>query len=152
VAIDFLLPVAYGSGLMLVVIGLGRHSRKEGTGLPPAAILALVCLSVGVLTDFTENGFAVAALRGNAQAVAALGSASILKYGIIAIAGPLTSSLITGPDGVARLVAVALRYLLPLDLALIVSNLVPGFTQTAPLTFMLFLGLLALFARRVADG
>lgn len=151
-ALDFLFPVAFGSGLMLLVIGLGRHSRKEGAGLPPAAILALVCLTIGVLADFTENGFAVAALRGNVHAVDALSSATILKYGIIAVAGPLTSSLIAGRDGVARLVVLALRYLLPLDLALIASNLVPAFTQTAPLTFMLFLGLLALFARRVANG
>lgn len=151
-ALDFLFPVAFGSGLMLLVIGLGRHSRKEGAGLPPAAILALVCLTIGVLADFTENGFAVAALRGNVHAVDALSSATILKYGIIAVAGPLTSSLIAGRDGVARLVVLALRYLLPLDLGLIASNLVPAFTQTAPLTFMLFLGLLALFARRVANG
>lgn len=151
-ALDFLFPTAFGSGLMLLVIGLGRHSRQEGAGLPPAAILALVCLVVGVLADFTENGFAVSALRGNVHAVDALGAASIFKYGIISVAGPLTSSLIVARDGVARLVVLALRYLLPLDLALIVSNLVPTFTQTAPLTFMLFLGLLALFARRVANG
>ena len=151
-AIDFVFPVAFGSGLMLLVIGLGRHSRKEGAGLPPAAILALVCLMLGVLADFTENGFAVAALRGNAHAVDALSSASIFKYGIISVSGPLTSSLIPGRDGVARLVVIALRYLLPLDLGLIVSNLAPTFTQTAPLTFMLFLGLLALFARRVASA
>lgn len=151
-ALDFLFPVAFGSGLMLLVIGLGRHSRQEGSGLPPAAILALVCLTIGVLADFTENGFAVAALRGNVHAVDALSSATILKYGIIAVAGPLTSSLIAGRDGVARLVVLALRYLLPLDLGLIASNLVPAFTQTAPLTFMLFLGLLALFARRVTNG
>ncbi|MDP3961921.1 MAG: hypothetical protein Q8Q26_17980 [Pseudorhodobacter sp.] len=151
-AIDFLFPVAFGSGLMLLVIGLGRHGRSEGAGLPPAAILALVCLTIGVLADFTENGFAVAALRGNLHAVDALGAASIFKYGIIAVAGPLTSSLIAGHDGVARLVVLALRYLLPLALGLIVSNLVPTFTQTAPLTFMLFLGLLALFARRVVNG
>jgi len=151
-AIDFLFPIAFGSGLMLLVIGLGRHSRQEGAGLPPAAILALVCLTIGVLADFTENGFAVSALRGNVHAVDALSSATILKYGIIAVAGPLTSSLIVARDGVARLVVLALRYLLPLDLGLIASNLVPTFTQTAPLTFMLFLGLLALFARRVANG
>ncbi|MDP2740788.1 MAG: hypothetical protein Q8O82_19275 [Pseudorhodobacter sp.] len=151
-ALDFLFPVAFGSGLMLLVIGLGRHSRQEGAGLPPAAILALVCLTIGVLADFTENGFAVSALRGNVHAVDALGAASIFKYGIIAVAGPLTSSLIAGCCGVARLVVLALRYLLPLDLGLIASNLVPAFTQTAPLTFMLFLGLLALFARRVVNG
>ena len=103
-----------------------------------------------MLADFTENGLAVAALRGDADVVDALAAASLVKYGVIAVAGPLASSFVPGRDWVTRFVVLALRYLLPLDLALIVSNLVPAFTQTAPLTFMLFLGLLALFARRAA--
>ncbi len=149
--IDFLFPVFYGSGLIFFAVGL--QPASDASASDARTICSLVCsvLIVAVGADFVENSLAMTALAGGGGMSEQPCFATLVKYGLIAMSGPLISVLIAARDSFSRFMIVVLRYLVPVTLAIPASHAFPKLAQLAPVAFVVFLALLAVFSNKMAS-
>lgn len=149
---DFVFPVFYGSGLILMTIGLQRSSGSTREDFRMISGLVSVALVIAVGADFVENALAMNALAGEGGMSDQPSFATLVKYGLIAMSGPMISVLIEARDGFNRFMIFVLRYLVPVTLAIPATHAFPMLARLAPVAFVVFLGVLAYFANREASA
>ena len=142
---DFVLPTAYGTGMVLLACALGGEGVR---GL--AASIAAIAALIGTSADYCENGLVVFQVANAGRAALPF---TLVKYGTLAISFGLIGALLPANNAFMRLVSLLLRYLTPLSLALLVSGLGGpavdiGFGLALATTFLL----VALVCRQLAQS
>lgn len=147
-AIDFAFPVFYGAGLFLFIIGLASINREKQSDFLYLLPLCLGLILIAVIADFTENGInADLMLKGLAFSGEAY-FATLIKFGCLALLGPLASMMIIENDILSGLLRILFRYLLPINLAVVTSGLFPILLKSAPFGFIGFMVLIILYNRQ----
>lgn len=145
--LDTLFPLAYGSGLALLVAGL--QSRRNR----PLVRIILGTLALAVTADFAENALVYSAMTGLGEPSVFRFSLTVVKYGLLAFGGVLTSAVLLPAGVTGAVVSVVLRYLFPAGIAVIVSGVGGEQVRTlAGLGFPVVLMVLAVYAMKLIPG
>lgn len=113
-ALDFLLPTGYGAGFVLFALGLARTESQR-----PLAYAIVAFTLAGATMDFIENGMTIAQGHSNA---APFIYASVGKFGLLAIAAFLISSLLSPGLPGTKFAVFVFRYATPFALAFLLSG------------------------------